>query len=155
MNIILCLYPMYSSVSCRSNTLLRRAWSCVEFVLSKLFPRINNVFELQQNGNQKITQYGCLLKENFWRSIQICLTCRYLHINQLKNPFQMNIILCLYPKYSSVSCRPNALLRGAWSCVESVLSKLFPRINNVFELQQNRNRKNTQNGSLLKGNFPG
>ena len=58
----------------------------------------------------------------------------------------MNIILCLYPMYSSVSCRPNALLSLAWSCVESVLSKLFPRINNVFELQQNGKRKTRNMG---------
>ena len=82
-------------------------------------------------------------------------TCRYLHINQLKNPFQINIILCLYSMYSSVSCRPNALLRRGWSCVDLVLPKLFPRINNVFELQQNRKRKVTQYGCLLKGNFWG
>ena len=37
-------------------------------------------------------------------------TCRYLHIIKLKNPFQMNIILYLYPMYSLVSCRPNTLL---------------------------------------------
>ena len=26
---------------------------------------VNNVFELQQNGKQKVTQHWCLLKENF------------------------------------------------------------------------------------------
>ena len=72
---------------------------------------VNDVLKLQQNGKQKVKQHWCLLKGNFWGSIWVNLTCRYLHINQLKNPFQMNIILCLYPIYSSVSCRPNALLR--------------------------------------------
>ena len=139
MNIILISCPTYFTQSCRPNTLLRRSWSCVESVLPKLFPCINNVFELQQNKKCKVKQYGCLLKGNFWGSTQVRLTCRYLHINQLKNPFQMNIIQYLVPLYSSLSCRPNALLRRAWSCVDYVLPKLFPHINNVFELQQNRN----------------
>ena len=95
------------------------------------------------------------MKREFLGSIQVRLTCRYRQINQLKNLFQMNIILCLYPMYSSVSCRPNALLRRAWSCVDFVLPKLFPHINNVFELQQNGKRKVTQYGCLLKGNFRG
>ena len=34
---------------------IKATQSCVDFVLPKLFPRIINVFELQQNRNQKIT----------------------------------------------------------------------------------------------------
>ena len=83
MNIIQYLVPLYSSLSCRPNALLRRAWSCVDYVLPKLFPHINNVFELQQNRNRKVTQYGCLLKGNFWGSTQVRLTCRFLHLYDL------------------------------------------------------------------------
>ena len=52
-------------------------------------------------------------------------TCRYLNINQLKNPFQINIIWISCLTYFTVSCRPNTLLMWALSCVEFVLSKLF------------------------------
>ena len=80
-------------------------------------------------------------------------TCRYLNINQLKNPFQMNIIWISCPTYFTVSCRPNTLLMWAWSCVEFVLPKMLPRINIVFELLQDRKGKVTQYGLYEKGIF--
>ena len=41
------------------------AWSCVDFVLPKLFPRINNVFELQQNKKTKSHAIWVSMKREF------------------------------------------------------------------------------------------
>ena len=88
-------------------------------------------------------------------STKVChtCTCRYLNINQLKNLFQIKIILISCPTHFAVSCRPNTLLMWAWSCVEFVLPKMLPRINIVFELLQDRKGKVTQYGLYEKGIF--
>ena len=52
-----------------SKCVVNVAWSCVDFVLPKLFSSINNAFELQQNRKQKVMQYGGLIKGNFGDSI--------------------------------------------------------------------------------------
>ena len=42
------------------------AWSCINFVLlPKLFPRINNVFELQQNKKTKSHAIWVSMKREF------------------------------------------------------------------------------------------
>ena len=75
------------------------AQSCVDFVLPKLFPHINIVFELLQNRKRKSHIIWPLLEVNFRGSIQVCPSCRYQqNIDQLKNPFQMNIIILCFIK---------------------------------------------------------
>ena len=63
-----------------------------------MFPHINNVFELQQDEKFKVTQYGCLLKGNFWGVIMVRLTCKVplsLQICPLILLFIFNLIYLL------------------------------------------------------------
>ena len=124
-------------------------------VFKKKFKKSSKVQKRWSGIYSPVTQYGSLWKGNFGGSIQDYHTCRYLNINQLKNPFQMNIMLISCPTYFTVSCRPNTLLMQAWSCVDFVLPKLFPRSYIVFELLWNGKWKITQYGNLWNGIFWG
>ena len=99
-----------------------------------LFKRITIAFELLRDEKLKLHTILRQWKGNFWGSIQVYLTCRYLNINQLKNPFQMNILKCFSPKYFTVSCRPNTVLRQPEVMQILYYQSLFKRITIAFEL---------------------
>ena len=84
-------YMMHFTESCRPNTLLRRSGvvqtlyypNCFHVLISSL-----SYCGMENEKSRNISVY----KGNLQGSIQVCRTHRYLIVNQLKNPFQMNII---------------------------------------------------------------
>ena len=70
-------------------------------------------------------------------------------MNQLKNPFQIyNIVFVSDVFFAELLSK--CVVNVALSCVDFVLPKLFSSINNAFELQQNKNKKSHNWGSIKR-----
>ena len=126
MNIILCLHPMNSSVSCRPNALLMWPEFVQTLYYPKLFPRINNMFELQQNRNQKITQYGCILKGNCLVAFRSTLLVSIFYWSAQKSlSNEYNIVFASDIFFGELPSK--CVVQVAWSCVDFVTNKVVSK----------------------------
>ena len=83
------------------------ARSCVDFVLPKLFPCINIVFELLRDRKWKVTQYGCLWKRYFWGvAIRSAILVATTILISWKILFKW-IWYCVLSDIFTEICRPN------------------------------------------------